>query len=224
MTIRNFSKRLLLEPLSAVFCRPRAQGKIALTFDDGPDPEFTLQISAALKNAGARATFFLVGENMHKYPEIVAQMHQDGHELSSHSMTHPEIRDLPSRCFPDEVDAMYQFSLADGSPAISNRYFRPPKGVVSPALVIYCWKKSIRMIFWNRDPEDYKADDAQQIVEYFVADPPCSGDIILLHDKTRHIVAALPELLVSLRSMNLQPVTISELLGNKASGAGYATT
>lgn len=223
MTIRNFAKRVILAPVSAVFCRPRAQGKIALTFDDGPDPEFTLQVSLLLRNAGATATFFLVGENMRKYPHIVQQLHRDGHELCSHSMTHPEIRELPSRRLPDEVDAMYRLNLPDGSPAISNRYFRPPKGAVSVSLVSYCWRKDIRLVFWNRDPEDYKADSAQQILESFIADPLRSGDIVLLHDKTPHIVAALPELLARIQSMELQPVTVSELIGKKAVGASHAT-
>ena len=202
----------MLAPSSAVFSQPRAKGKIALTFDDGPDPEFTLQVSAALGLVGAKGTFFLVGENMLKFPDIVYQLHLDGHELGSHSMSHPEIKDLPSRYLPKEVDAMYRIRLPDGTQAISSHYFRPPKGVVSLALVSYCWRKNIRMIFWNRDPEDYKADSAQQILDYFNADPPRTGDIILLHDKTPHIVGALPKLLALIRSMELQPVTISELM------------
>ena len=212
MTIRNFTKRLLLASVSAVFSRARAQNQIALTFDDGPDPVYTLQVSTILREAGAKATFFLVGENMRKYPAIVEQLLLDGHELGSHSMTHPEIRDLPTRCLPEEVDAMYRMALVDGSTAISNRYFRPPKGVVSVALVSHCWKKDIRLIFWNRDPEDYKATSAQEIIEYFDVDPPRQGDIVLLHDKTAQIVAALPALLARVRLMHLRTVTISELL------------
>ena len=222
MTIRNTAKRLVLAPFSAVFSQPRAKGQIALTFDDGPDPEFTLQVSGALKTAGAKATFFLVGENMRRFPEIVHQLHRDGHELGSHSLSHPEIKGLPSRCLPDQVEAMYLMKLPDGSPAISNRYFRPPKGVISPVLVAFCWRRNIRLVFWNRDPEDYKADSAQQILDYFKTQPPRSGDIILLHDNSPHIVGALPKLLALLQSMKLQPVTVSELIGTRSISASDA--
>lgn len=127
-------------------------------------------------------------------------------------MTHPEMSSLGLRQLADEVDKMYTLTLPDGSIPLRNRLFRPPKGVVTLPLVWHCARKGIQLVFWNRDPEDYKAQGSYEILDYFKADLPQSGDIILLHDKTTHIVAALPQLLAQLRNLGLKPVTVSELL------------
>jgi peptidoglycan-N-acetylglucosamine deacetylase len=211
MTLRNLAKQALLAPFG-VFSGPRTTKRISLTFDDGPHPEFTVPVSRALHDAGVRATFFLVGQQMQRYPEIVAQLRAHDHEISSHSMTHPEMKDLPKAKLVDEVNAMYEIKLADGSAAIPNNFFRPPKGVVTPSLLRHCYGERLKLIFWNRDPEDYKAASASEILQYFKTDPLQSGDIVLMHDKNHHTVQAIPQLLAMLAVQNLTAVTISELL------------
>jgi hypothetical protein len=104
--------------------------------------------------------------------------------------------------------------LPDGAPAIDNRYLRPPKGAVTLPLVVFCLLRRIRLVFWSQDPEDYKARSAGDILDYFEKHPPRAGEIILLHDKTPHIVSALPGLLRKLEQLRLQPVTLSCLLGS----------
>lgn len=212
MTIRNLLKRVILAPFAAVFHRPAAIARVALTFDDGPHPEYTLAASAILKEAGAKGTFFLIGANVVKYPEVVAKLIEDGHEVASHSMTHPEIRDLPADALAAEIEAMYQLRLPDGSPVFRQRFLRPPKGVVTARLVAYCIRHGIRMIFWNIDPEDYKAESSRQILNRLEQTAPGPGDIVLLHDTSRHLVEALPEVIQRVRARGLTPVTVSELL------------
>jgi peptidoglycan-N-acetylglucosamine deacetylase len=213
MTPRNLAKRILLSPF-AVFSGPRRNGRVALTFDDGPHPEFTAPISKALRDAGARATFFLVGSAMKQHPQLVQRLLDDGHEIASHSMTHPEINQLPPMRFADEIDEMYKLALANNNGAIENRYFRPPKGVVTPRIVSHCARRDIKLIFWNRDPEDYKAQSPAEIVGYFDRQQPKAGDIFLLHDKTPHTVEAIPQVLARLAAQNLKPVTITELIAS----------
>lgn len=210
MTARNLAKRILLSPF-AVFSGPRNGGRVALTFDDGPHPEFTAPISQALREAGVRATFFLVGDAMKRYPHVVQRLLDDGHEIASHSMTHAEMNQLPSAQFANEIDAMYELKLDGDKRSIGNQYFRPPKGVVTPRIVAHCARQQYKLIFWNRDPEDYKAASAAEIVQHFERDPARAGDIFLLHDKTPHTVEAIPQILALLAARNLKPVTVTEL-------------
>ncbi len=213
MTLRNRAKRLLLYPF-AVFRGNNAHGQIALTFDDGPNPQYTEAVSRLLHKANARCTFFLLGGKIREYPTLAQRLIEDGHEIASHSMTHPEIKDLPYRAMAQEIEAVYSLTMADGSRVIRNRYLRPPKGAVTLSLLFFCVLKGIRLIFWNRDPEDYRAQSANEILAYFDRNPLQAGDIILLHDKTAHIVDALPGLLQRMAQQQLQPVTVSELLGH----------
>jgi peptidoglycan/xylan/chitin deacetylase (PgdA/CDA1 family) len=213
MTLRNLVKRILLYPF-AVFCGDKNHGKIALTFDDGPNPQYTESVSRLLYKADARCTFFLLGSRIREYPNLVQRLIEDGHEVASHSMTHPEIKDLPYRDMSQEIEAAYALTMADGRRTIQNRYLRPPKGAVTFSLLIFCVLNGIRLIFWNRDPEDYKAQSANEILMFFDRDPLQAGDIVLLHDKTAHIVEALPGLLQRIAQQNLKPVIVSELLGH----------
>jgi len=213
MTLRNSVKRILLYPF-AVFCGNKTHGKVALTFDDGPNPQYTETVSRLLHKANARCTFFLLGSKIQEYPDLVQRLMEDGHEIASHSMTHPEIRELSYRGMSQEIEAVYALSMADGKRVIRNRYLRPPKGAVTIALLVFCVLKGIRLIFWNRDPEDYRAKSANEILTFFDREPLQAGDIVLLHDKTAHIVEALPGLLQRMAQENLKPVIVSELLGH----------
>lgn len=212
MTLRNTAKRFLLSPF-AVFRGPARHNQVALTFDDGPNPQYTRPISRILRQANARGTFFLLGEKIKQHPDLVEALDADGHELASHSMSHPEMKHLPYARFDSELEDVYKLVLPGGSVAVRNRYLRPPKGVVTLRLVWFCLRRRIRLIFWSQDPEDYRAQSADEILEYFDKNPPRAGEIILLHDKTPHIVSALPGLLQRLEQLHLQPVTLSHLLG-----------
>jgi peptidoglycan-N-acetylglucosamine deacetylase len=211
MTLRSTVKQALLAPF-AVFRGPSKRNAIALTFDDGPHPVYTSQISRTLRDAGARATFFMVGDAMERHPALVQQLRDDGHELGSHSMSHPEMKDLARDKFAREIDAMYELRDPQGRPWIGNRYFRPPKGVITLSSLRHCAARGYKLVFWNRDPEDYAAHSAAQILAYFDKQKLRHGDIVLLHDKTQQTADALPGLLKALRAEKLQPVTLTELL------------
>jgi peptidoglycan-N-acetylglucosamine deacetylase len=211
MTLRSKVKRTLLAPI-AVFRSGRPGRRLALTFDDGPDPQFTPLVSAALRDAGATGTFFVVGERLRRFTEVARALADDGHELACHSMTHPEARTVSYRGFEREVLDVFRLRFADGSPVIRNHFFRPPKGVVTIPMVLFCLLRRIRLVFWTHDPEDFAAQSPDEIRDYFDRHPLAPGDIVLLHDKTPHLVAALPSLLDRLARQQLRPVTLSNLL------------
>lgn len=191
---------------------PRAGDRIALTFDDGPNPEYTARVSSLLKSEGARATFFLVGEQARRHPQLVAQLAADGHELGNHSMTHAEFDRISYRELAGEIEAPYGLWDDSGQPVLRNRYFRPPKGVVNARVFYYCLRRGYRIVLWSADPKDFRAPSAAAVLQHFESRPLRGGDIVLLHDKVESTFAALPALLASLRARGLKPVTLSQLL------------
>ena len=92
--IKRLLKKLLMPLLKEHFSAP---GQVALTFDDGPDPEVTPRILDALAQADAHATFFVIGNKAAQYPDILERMRQEGHEIGNHSWNHPELGDLSYR-------------------------------------------------------------------------------------------------------------------------------
>jgi peptidoglycan/xylan/chitin deacetylase (PgdA/CDA1 family) len=214
MTLRNRLKRILLAPV-AHFSGPRKCGRVALTFDDGPNPDHTSSVAEALRRFSVQATFFLVGENAKKHPQLVEMLRQDGHELGNHSMTHAEVAELPSAALDAEFTAVHAFRHADGARVFSERWLRPPMGAVTFPLVLYCWRRGVKMVFWSTDPQDFSARSEDDILRYFSAHPIQSGDIVLMHDCTPHHAAALMKIIADLKARGLAPVTLSELLASR---------
>lgn len=188
-----------------------ARNEIALTFDDGPHPEFTGAVLDVLKIHRAVATFFLVGRNVEKYPELVRRMVAEGHEIANHSMTHAEFREISSAEIEEEVSSMDAVLSEFG--ADKNRiWFRPPKGVLNARTLLYSARRRRRYVLWNIDPKDFMANDPRLIADAFKAATPKSGDIVLLHDKSMATVDALKDILAEIHAQSLTPVTVSSLL------------
>jgi peptidoglycan/xylan/chitin deacetylase (PgdA/CDA1 family) len=202
--------RALLSPLIV----ERAAGRrkeIALTFDDGPHPEFTSAVLDVLKQHNAVATFFLVGNNAQQYPHLVRRMVVEGHEIANHSMTHAEFAEIASSEIEREVSEMDALLVQLGAHA-GKIWFRPPKGVLNVRTLLYSAKHHRRYVLWNIDPKDFQATRSEQIVNAFNAASPKRGDIVLLHDKSRATVEALTQLLERIRSLSLTPVTVTQLI------------
>jgi len=181
---------------------------IALTFDDGPHPEFTPQVLDVLQRRGAQATFFLVGQKAERHRELVRRMLADGHEIGNHSMTHADFATLPLPAIDREVREAEELLRALGvtQPHI---WFRPPKGVLNARTLAYAVHRRWRYAMWNRDPKDYAAASAQAVREFFERTPLCGGDIVLLHDKTAATVTALDSLLDQAQARTLRCVALS---------------
>ncbi|HEU4603403.1 MAG TPA: polysaccharide deacetylase family protein [Steroidobacteraceae bacterium] len=201
--------RAKLRPL--ILERGRGHRKeIALTFDDGPHPEFTAAVLDVLKQHNAVATFFLVGNNAKRFPELVQRMLSDGHEIANHSMTHAEFARIPSSEIEREVTQMDAVLTQLGAPA-GKIWFRPPKGVLNVRTLLYSAQRRRRYVLWSIDPKDFQASRPEEIVAAFKAAGPKGGDIVLLHDKSRPTVEALARLLEAIRSLSLTPVTVTQL-------------
>jgi len=199
-----------------------APGKIALTFDDGPDPQYTAQILDELKKANAPATFFVVGLSGELHPDLLKREIAEGHEIGNHTFTHPNVATITDTQFRLELRAT-QF-LFESVLGRSTLLFRPPfaedsepttPDEVRPLdLVNDLGYVTVGMLI---DPDDWKRPGAEEIVRVTVDKATDgAGNVVLLHDSggdRSQTVQALPDLIKKLRAAGFELVTVSELMG-----------
>ncbi|MCI0656015.1 MAG: polysaccharide deacetylase family protein [Acidobacteria bacterium] len=214
----------LLRPRSRMFGRSLVQSapqpRVALTFDDGPHPVDTPAILEILEKAGAKATFFFVGERARRFPELVRRVAQSGHQIEAHSDTHPWWFSLASasrtrREVRDSVGTLSEYS------GQRPRFFRPPMGHKSLSLAEVLREEGLQMVVWSVRPFDTVRRSANGIRES-VLSKVRPGGILLLHEGTgrgqgepSRTVQALAPMLKGLRERGLEPVRLQDLLGSE---------
>jgi peptidoglycan-N-acetylglucosamine deacetylase len=152
---------------------------IALTFDDGPNPAHTPELLDLLAAQGVAATFFLVGRNAVRYPELARRILAEGHAVGSHSMSHPDPWELRATELWDEYRGGHQAVADTIGEAV--RLFRPPKGHVSRRDALLLRAARLQPVLWTIDPADWEAGlSAEDVLER--VGEPAVGDIVLLHD------------------------------------------
>jgi len=193
-------------PLNRIVCWrvAHAASAVALTFDDGPANSTTPIVLEILAQHGARATFFVVGDRVEASPNITRRAVADGHEIGNHSYSHRPVRN--AREVQDCDTVLRTLSL-------ETRYFRPPGGRIRLSAFVRLSLAGHTTVFWSFDSRDSlraegKAPDVLPDYERVK-----SGDIVLMHDDNQRCVGELPDLLRILRAKNIQPVTLSTLLG-----------
>ena len=182
--------------------------KIALTFDDGPSAAWTPALLDGLKERGVKATFFLIGENADKNPEIVKRMAEEGHLIGNHTYHHVELTKV------SENEA--RLELADTSAVIVRitgkepEYMRPPFGAWQRKL-----EQEIQMlpVLWTIDPLDWTTENQDEIVNKVVTEAE-ENDIILLHDCYKSSIEAGLRIIDILQEEGFVFVTVDELLLN----------
>jgi peptidoglycan-N-acetylglucosamine deacetylase len=155
-------------------------GRVCLTFDDGPDPRSTPLILDILKEAGFKATFFVLGRNAEKHPELIQRMLDEGHELGEHGYAH--VNALASAPWSTWKDLSKGGRMLDDFRAPTrNRCLRPPYGKLNPASLLYIWSAGKRMIMWDIDPMDYRQQTSEEIAAS-VTQQMSAGCVVLMHD------------------------------------------
>ena len=205
-------------------------GLVALTFDDGPDGRWTPKILQILKEKHAPATFFVIGKNMQRFPDLVAREVRDGHDVGGHSWTHPDIAYIPTAQTMVELTASQRlFETITGR---SMRLFRPPFfGDAEPSTprevsrVLLAQQQGYLTVGLRIDPDDWKKPDPQHIIDTTISrlqDTVRPGQVVLLHDSggdRSRTVAALPALIDQIRAHGYRLVTVAELAGMTADQA-----
>jgi peptidoglycan/xylan/chitin deacetylase (PgdA/CDA1 family) len=195
---------------------PRTGRRLALTFDDGPDPEWTPRVLDALGATGVRATFFLIGERAQRAPALVRRLADEGHEIANHSWSHRSLWLCGPRATTREIHQAHA-RLADlaGAPP---RHFRPAWGMVNAAMFRSLRDVGERCVFWSIQPEGQRPAAAARQVDY-VLSRAAPGAIVDLHDAEGtpgapgRLLQALPPLLAGLRERGYTCTTVADLLG-----------
>lgn len=191
-----------------IYCVDRQDGYVAISFDAAWGADKTRRIMDVCDEYGVKATFFLVGFWIDKYPEMVAEISNRGFEIGTHSSTHPQMSKLSADKCREELSVSSKkiFDIT-GKPV---RLFRPPFGDYNNQLLTTASSLGLYTIQWSIDSLDWKGLSAREIAER--VQKANSGDIILCHNNSDHIVEALPLIFEAAKLKNLKFLTIGELI------------
>jgi len=151
---------------------------VYLSFDDGPDPKQTLVLLEILRKYGAKATFFVQGNNAEKFPDILKEIRKDGHTLANHTYSHIRYENN----FTEYYEDLKKCETVIGQNNSGSKYFRITYGTVSLRLFFALLLKGHKIAFWNKDTKDYKLKDLNDLSNYMDINTIRNGDVILLHD------------------------------------------
>jgi len=188
---------------------------VAVTFDDGPHLEATPAVLEALRAAGARATFFLVGEQVLRRPALAAEIAEAGHEIALHGHRHRNALCLTHRSFVDDFERGR--AVVSEATGVDPVRYRPPYGIFSAASLAAA-RRRLEPLLWSRWARDWRADATAESVHALVTRELAAGDVLLLHDADeysdpgcwRATVAALPRILETLGAAGLQAESAAE--------------
>lgn len=185
--------------------------QLAVTFDDGPHPNFTPQLLDLLKNLNVKATFFVIGKMAEKYPDLVKQIDADGHGVGNHTFSHVTLTKVP---FKDEV-IEYRANNDLLSRLIGKRirFCRPPGGDYDEDVIRAATDCSLTTVLWTDDPGDY-ADPGTQVLAQRTLTKLSNGGIILLHDGGPETLKLVPQLVAFARKKGFEFVTVDQLQAN----------
>lgn len=190
---------------------------VALTFDDGPSTPYTEQILDVLKKHNVKATFFLLGSNVVKHPEIVRRIYQEGHDIGNHSWSHQRLVFKTPSYIREEIENTDQAIRNTGFEGTI--HFRSPYGNKLIILPLILKSMNRPHILFDIIPKDWELPTAE-IITARVMDKLHPGAIILLHDAVGegtgeervNTVAALEEIIENIKAVEYEFVTVSKLL------------
>jgi peptidoglycan-N-acetylglucosamine deacetylase len=187
---------------------------VALTFDDGPHPQGTPAILEILREADARATFFLVGEQVQRRPALVTEIVAAGHRVELHCYRHRNVLRLTARQFLEDAERGCAAIEEASGQAIADH--RPPYGIYSTAALRACRQRAWRPVLWSKWGRDWQGRATARSIAALATDAIDTGDIVLLHDADYYsapgswvrTVAALPIILEELGSCGLKAISL----------------
>lgn len=190
--------------------------QIAFTFDDGPNPKYTMELLDLLKHYHIKASFFVVGKNAEKYPDIIRRMHQDGHLIGIHNYIHTSNWLMPPWKVKQGLERSAQIieSITGEKP----NYYRPPWGMLN--LFDYFIHKNFKIILWSLMTGDWSSKGGSKKIEERLLRGIKPGGIIVLHDSGEnwgadedapsHTIAALKRVLKELSNKDYHYVRMDE--------------
>lgn len=184
---------------------------VALTFDDGPHPRNTPRILETLKTYDGASTFFMVGTNVERYPDVVLQVAENGSEIASHTYNHPNLTRLSADSLNVQLNRVSELVNDLTHQQIQIQTLRPPYGAVNEQVKE---ASPTPLILWSLDTLDWKTRSAEKTVDLVLSQVE-DGDIILMHDIHAESADAAETLIPKLTEMGFQLVTVQELMEAK---------
>lgn len=179
--------------------------RVALTFDDGPNPSTTPRLLDGLRERGVKATFFVIGKSADSNRDIIKTMYEDGHLIGNHTNTHCNLAEMSC------VEAQNEINLANSVirdiTGMDADYIRPPFGECGKQLDS---ELNMFKVMWDVDPRDWSVMNTKSVVNYIVSHVD-DGDIILLHDIFDTSVDSALEVVDILKAQGYEFVTVDEI-------------
>jgi peptidoglycan/xylan/chitin deacetylase (PgdA/CDA1 family)/glycosyltransferase involved in cell wall biosynthesis len=215
--VPNRFRQMVRKVLAATFPRrmilvrgPTNSKVVCLTFDDGPHPEYTARVLDALKEQKVTATFFVVGQNAEKYPDLVKRMADEGHLIGHHSFSHTEPGKTSARELLEEIQRTRD--LLRRIVGCDSYWFRPPHGKLTVKKLWGLCQTRQTVVLWNADPKDYARSQSEEVWKWFQDHPLQGGDVVLMHDNCPHAARILPALVTTGRERGLSFETVDKCI------------
>lgn len=154
-------------------------GRVALTFDDGPDARWTQEVLDTLAAQGVHATFFVSGWRVERHPEVIAAIVAAGHSVQSHGFRHDDMTGWSVTAIKRDIEHSIEVIMAAGAPR--PRCFRPPYGGVSRAVRTAAAELGLSVVMWDLDSADYALQNSGGVIEAVLTRIRV-GDVVLMHD------------------------------------------
>lgn len=202
---------------SDIIWNVHTKGKmIALTFDDGPSPTFTPQVLDILKKNHVKATFFVIGREAGKYPDIIKRITAEGNEIANHTYNHKNFRQLTNEELRQEL--LQAESVILETVGFKPKLFRPPGGYYNEQVVQVSKELGYKVVLWSWEQQtgDWTNPGTYTIIRR-VLNNAASGNIVVFHDRggnRSQTVRALQPIIDGLKDKGYKMVSVSEMLGN----------
>ncbi|WP_339306078.1 polysaccharide deacetylase family protein [Paenibacillus sp. FSL R5-0519] len=202
-----------------VFRRGRSDTQFALTFDDGPDPQYTPRLLDLLRQHQAKATFFVVGEHAASHPELIQRIHDEGHLIGIHNYIHKTNWLMRPRTVRDQIQRTGQ--IIHEVTGVKTCFYRPPWGIMN--LFDFFSKKERKIVLWSSMFEDWRSRVGVQRLTERMLKELRGGEVMLLHDRgttlgadahaPEQMLQALEVVLQEAERLGLQSVRVDTLMG-----------
>lgn len=189
---------------------PKSRAAVSLTFDDGPHPEYTPRLLDQLAEHRIPATFFLVGSEAERHPNLVRRIVRDGHQLGNHTWHHYPPSKVSPQALADEVQRTQE--LLQSISGVAPSLFRPPLGKLTLGKLARIWRLGLGVVLWSFDPKDYQVESSAELISRLNRQTLRAGEVLLMHDNRPHAVGAISELAELALAQRLEFSTISQLV------------
>ena len=211
LTLNDFSAMSVFSKTKElpIYSVEREDKKISITIDAAWGDEFTLDILDILDKYNVKATFFLVGFWVDKYPNQIEEIHRRGHEIGNHSTTHPKMSTLSKTQIEEEIGGTDKkiTEIINTKPTV----FRPPFGDYNDLLIQTAKELGYYTIQWDIDSLDWKELGVEPVIDKVVKNVS-PGSIVLFHNNARYIKEYLPVIIQRLQDKGYEIVPVSELI------------